>query len=233
MSAARSGAPFSSSFARNFALVAALALMMIASSAVANAIIIVAIPPNFYSFTGVPTVATGGPITNPGVFVTLNPQPLPPFPNPSMVDLTNPTDPMISEGGAGGFQVDFAIFLGNGPNPGPLMLFPTQDTTAPGMFHWTAGFADGSVRLFDVFMNLSAPGPLTVNGYTGGTLNGLPAVQINFDVQGVADPSVSFQVFDIGTQNAYSFTQTPEPGSLMLLGAGLAGLGLLTRKLRR
>lgn len=173
----------------------------------------------------------------PGVAVTLNPQPLPPRVGPDEVSLIDPTDPMISTNGLGTFAVDFAMFLPHGPGPGDPLVLQLSDPTAVET-HWMAGqmLGDGSVRwLFDVNINLSAPdGNVTLGTITDGTLNTLPAVQLNFLVQGTTDPMADFQVFDLNTTNAYSFALAPEPATLMLLGSGvLALVGTFRKKLVR
>lgn len=204
--------------------------------------------PNLFQLVGVPPfpepIASGGPAPiNPGVLVGLNPQPLPPFPNPANVSLTNPGDPVISIADQGAaYSVVFGMDLppsGPGNPGGPVSFVPPGPPPVGG-----AGMFTGSIgnSLFDVFFQVSSDlGPLNTNTWSASstTLDGLPAVQLNFafsslgtSVVGPDPTTFSFQVFSAGSSPAYNFAETPEPGSLLLLGTGLAGFASRLRKRR-
>jgi len=234
MKFARSRAPHGNPWVRLLAGFAVLGIVLSAATS-AHANIPVFQPVDLLGFVGHPTGGSTNPVQNPALWVMLNPQPLPPFPSPNTVSLIDPTDPLITNSTLlGEFQLTLAMFGTKGPGPGdPLTLVLTDPTAVEQT--WDAETSDGTV-LFELITTFAAPGGNAVlGGITDGTLNGLPAEQINFTVQAPVDPMASFQVFSIDPNgginpNPYAFALTPEPGSLMLLGMGLAAVGVWRRR---
>jgi PEP-CTERM motif len=225
---ARFWAPYSKFFLRLLAALAVLVMVLSAATPARST----TIPPvlttnNAFYLTG-HLVATNT-FLPPGVTVTLNPQPLPPEPPPDDLSLIDPTDPLVSIAGFGSFNFGFSMYLLNGPNPPDPLLLTLQDPTAVELT-WVASL--NGDPLYDVTMNFN-PDTIQIGDIVNGTLNTLPAVQVTFNEPApangdFADPIVGFHVLDLNG-NAVSFT-APEPGSLMLLGAGLAGLGAWKRR---
>jgi len=84
----------------------------------------------------VPVVAGGGfSVPNPGVDVSLNPQPLPPFPDPGAnLDLTDPGDPLYTyppsqNAGLENFMIEFGMDAGGAVSFGPLTPTPGDPLT--------------------------------------------------------------------------------------------------------
>lgn len=222
----------------NFALVlGAFAVMVVAAPRPAHADGNPILGPAFsYNLIGVPLTATGGPAPiNPGVLVGLNPQPLPPLPDPGAnVSLINPSDPLYTYPGVAGavqtFQVEWGMNAG-----GPVSFTPPTPGPNDPLQQTFNGIAPGG-EIYAVTFNLGGADPGSFVSLNPQPLPPFPAPGFGFQMftftAGAGDPTLSFTVSSDGTGFGFSPTPAPEPSSLLLLGSGLAGLcGLLRRKL--
>ena len=207
-------------------LPAAATLAMTAASASAR----LAPVPSYYQLLGSPLVAGGGVLVpNPGVAVSLNPQPLPPFPDPgAMVDLTNPGDPIYTNPAvAMSYEIDFGMDAGGAvsftvPNPSDPNDISFTGTGPTGDPYTVAIQIGGGVVSPGSFVELN-PQPLPPFPDPGYSY-----VAFDFSFEQAADPTVGFQVSSGDTD--FLFTPIPEPASFALMG--VAVFGLLSRRRR-
>jgi hypothetical protein len=215
-------------FARLALVLAALAGLALAPPA--RAIILVAapnivLPDGSLGFDLVAT-SNGAPI-NPGVLVGLNPQPLPPFPDPTSLslDLGDPTGPIATSTGSGGV---FALqWWMNAPGG---LVFPSA-IPAPdgnGNVQFAVDGAGGN-SLFEVSFHVG-PGPVDPASWVMLNPQPLPP-KVGYEGFAVqfADPTaVEFHVSELmpnGAPVVMSFSLVPEPASVALIAAGLVGIG--------
>jgi hypothetical protein len=220
-------------FARGAIALSAIA-GLVAAAAPSQAITAVAapnitLPDGSLGFNLVGTAA-GAPI-NPGVLVGLNPQPLPPTPDPNSLslDLGDPTGPIATNSDAGGqFELQWWMDVSGG------LIFPTSIPApdANGLTQFTIGGASGD-PLFDVSFHVG-PGPVDPTSWVMLNPQPLPP-KIGFE--GIAlqfgDPTaVEFQVTELvpnGAPVVLSFSMVPEPSALALIGAGLTAMACARR----
>jgi hypothetical protein len=207
-------------------LPAAATLAMTAASASAR----LAPVPSYYQLLGSPLVAGGGVLVpNPGVAVSLNPQPLPPFPDPgAMVDLTNPGDPIYTNPAvAMSYEIDF------GMDAGGAVSFTVPNPSDPNNFSFTGTGPTGDPYNIDFQIGGGVVSPASFVELNPQPLPPFPApdfgfIAFDFSLEAAEDPTLSFQVSSGSTD--FGFALVPEPASVSLLGVG--ALGLLGRRRR-
>ena len=219
-----------------FGLVAVSGLALV--GAPARSIIIVATP-NLTLPDGSPGFdlvgqATGAPIS-PEVLVTLNPQPLPPVPDPSKLslDLGDPSGPIASNSDDGAeFAVHWCMLAPGGLSFPESIPAPNVD----GVTQFEVG-GNGGMPLFEVSLRVG-PGPFDPASWVMLNPQPLPPKvgAAGFGVE-FADPTaVEFHVTEIlptGAPVALQFTLVPEPSTLGSIGLGLAWMACARRSARR
>ena len=148
-------------------------------------------------------------------------------------------------GGGGNFANEpspstVAYFLSG---PGVIMNVPGGFTTGFSFFY--SANSVGSVTVYDGLDgtgNLLATLPLALNWQNGGCVGDPTGLYCNWDPIGVAFGGTALSVNFSGGANFIAFDDVtlgsttpgavPEPGSLLLLGTGLVGLGRAWRKRR-
>jgi hypothetical protein len=116
--------------------------------------------------------------------------------------------------------------------PGPL------DYTVPAVEFATADLLAGSASIFS-----TAPADVIENFYSGAdnpSTNPNPYTSYSFDITSLVTPGGTYQIRfgeadnqlfqNLGVDNVSVSATTPEPATLLLMGAALSGLGLLRRK---
>jgi hypothetical protein len=117
----------------------------------------------------------------------------------------------VGLGGPGGFVLSIVTSnLGGGATPAPSLSVFLVDPLGSATTVASAAILGGAQTIFANIPDLS--------------VLGLPGSSIGFRVSGLADYDLSIDSFAI---------DTPEPASLALFGAGLAGLGLAARRRRK
>lgn len=165
-------------------------------------------------------VAGGGPaVPNPGVDVSLNPQPLPPVPDPNThLDLTDPGNPVYTNPAvASSYVIDWGMNAGgavsfNIPHPGDPLSFTA---TNPGGQVYNVAFSIGPTPPDPgSFVSLN-PQPLPPFPDPGFSF-----IQLVFSLQQPGDPMLTFQV-TTADGRIFAFAprpfSIPEPATLALL----------------
>jgi len=185
---------------------------------------------------GFEMVASAGPAPiNPGVLVGLNPQPLPPFPNPQdlTLNLGDPTGPIASNANASStFELQWWLSV-----PGGGLSFPSEIPVpdANGNTQFTVDGSGGN-PLFDVSFHVG-PGPVDPTSWVmlnPQPLPPFPAAQ-GFALQFGDPTAVEFQITEIvpnGAPVVLSFSFVPEPSALLSIGMGLAALAAARSRAR-
>jgi hypothetical protein len=171
--------------------------------------------------------------------------------NPILKPPGPPTIPTLDLGNAGNPLLDnpstssgFSLFWGMRP-PGPPIIpgavgsniqfnlpvdatggFKPPTPNIDGSYGYSFNATDGTNN-FDIFFTITGSAPMDTSSWVlqpPGPPN-LPAVQFNFSFQQLADPTLSFSVYENGQQLNFSpVDPVPEPQTYAML---LAGLGLI------
>jgi|GEM_PF-6077617 len=179
--------------------------------------------------------ASGG-LTSPGVLVALNPQPLPPTPNPDALalDLTDPVAPVVTYSGTGNVVLQWwfegVVLQGV---LGDIRVPPPPPPNADGNSTFTIFDGQGNAR-FSVALHVG-PGPVDPASWVALNPQPLPP-RVGFQGFGVqfADPtSVQFRLSELsptGEPLALSFAPVPEPSTYALIGVGLVAVVLIRQR---
>ena len=150
-----------------------------------------------YQLIGVPLVATGGPAPiNPGVLVGLNPQPLPPLPDPgASLDLTNPGDPLYTYPGTGALE-NFQFEWGMGAAGQVSFSTPTPTPGDPLQYTFTG--TDNLLDVYSIVLNFGGADPGSFVSLNPQPLPPFPDpsfgfLALDFTTAG-GDPTVDFTV---------------------------------------
>ena len=181
--------------------------------------------------------AAGAPI-NPGVWVSLNPQPLPPIPDPnaqSFLDLSNPSAPVLTQPGQGGgpnqnmFAIQWYMDDGEGgtalrfhtpiPRPGDPII--AQDDLG-NTFTITLALTGLTNPASWVALN---PQPLPPRVGTAGFAQSYDP-PFTSGIFTLTETTADLRIFKMN----FSPASVPEPGTLALLGAALAGVAMSRRR---
>jgi len=184
-----------------------------------------------YHLIGAPLVAGGGfSVPNPGVDVSLNPQPLPPFPDPgASLSLINPSDPLYTYPGPGTGQENFLI--GWGMNAGGAVSFTPPVPTPGDPTQVTFSAINANQVAYDITMTIGGMNPGSFVELNPQPLPPFPDPNVfSYAWFGFSagDPTLSFTV--TSGETTFAFSNVPEPTALTLLGAALAGIGFATRR---
>ena len=179
-----------------------------------------------YVLIGSPEVASAGPAPiNPGVLVGLNPQPLPPLPDPGVsLDLTNPGGPVYTyPASTAGLEV-FTISWGMDAGGAVSFTPPIPTPGDPNQLTFT-GIAQSGDYL--VTLTLSGANPGSFVELNPQPLPPFPAPGfgfIGFGFSAGGDPRLTFNV--VSGNTVYAFAPAPEPSTLALCALALAVLAL-------
>ena len=176
-----------------------------------------------YRLIGAPLVAGGGfSVPNPGVDVSLNPQPLPPFPDPgASLSLINPSDPLYTYPGVG--QESFII--GWGMNAGGSVAFGPPVPTPGDPTQFTFNAINANQVAYEVSVTIGGMNPGSFVELNPQPLPPFPDptfTYVLFGFSAAGDPTLSFTVTSGDT--TFAFSSAPEPTALGLLGVALAGI---------
>jgi hypothetical protein len=206
--------------------------------------------PSAFTLLGAPEAPSDGiPIPDPVLRVSLNPQPLPPFPDPSSgLNLTVPTMPVydysssVFEIDDFSFDIEQTLNIGSqstGAGAGKVTFNPFQitrkiDRGSPQLFGQLELVNASGVVLETIAFNFAGIDLDTFNSTTPELL-GCGVVLCAFEsftfIGFAPDPIVSFSVTS-GSANI-AFSVVPESSTWVMMGLGFAGLAYAGYRARR
>jgi Type VI secretion system effector, Hcp/PEP-CTERM motif len=196
--------------------------------------------PSAFSLIGTPESSSAGiPIPNPLLRVSLNPQPLPPFPDPnSGLSLADPTVPvyfyppnLAFEISDFSFDIEQVLNIGSsssGAGAGKVTFNPFQITKKTDTVSGKLALVDATntvIETIDIDIAGIDPSSLVATIPDLLACGAFPCAYeaLSFAAVGL-DPVVSFSVTSGSTDFAFSIV--PEPATWAMMMLGFAGLGL-------